>query len=180
MLNGALARRYARALFELATQMEVLDQIDAEMKGFTALLAENQEVRTILNHPNIGLSDKKAIVEKIGADFSRITLSFFYLLIESRRQNLLGLVGREFARMADTARGIIEVCLTSATALTAQQEESLQKAMETQTGGTVRLILVVDPALIGGARLQIGDTVMDGSVRTALDKMRNDLRKVSI
>jgi F-type H+-transporting ATPase subunit delta len=177
MLNGALARRYARALFDLATQMKVLDRIDADMKGFTALLAENREVRTILNHPNIGLSEKKALVAKVCAGFSRITLNFYYLLIESRRQNLLELVGREFARMADAARNVIEVGLTSAVPLTPQQEEGLRKALAAQTGGTVRLIAAVDPALIGGARLRIGDTVLDGSVQTALDKMRDDLRK---
>lgn len=180
MLNGALAKRYARALFELAGQMKVLDQIDAELKEFSALLAEHQEMYTILNHPNIGLSDKKTIVTNICKGYSQTTLTFLCLLVESRRQNLFAMISREFARMADAARNMVEVKLISAAPLTDQQEKDLIQALAAQTGGNIRLIKAVDSDLIGGVKLQIGDTVIDGTVQTALSKMRSDLRKVSI
>jgi F-type H+-transporting ATPase subunit delta len=180
MLSGALAKRYARALFDLTTQMKIADQVDTELTEFSSLLDSNREMRSVLNHPNVGLSKKKDIVSKVCSGYSKTTLNFIFLLIESRRQNLAGPVSREFSRMADEVRGVTEVLLTSAVPLTEQQDKELMKILETQTGGKIRLITTVDPELIGGAKLRIGDTVMDGTVRTALQSMHNDLRKVGV
>ncbi|MCL1853382.1 MAG: ATP synthase F1 subunit delta [Peptococcaceae bacterium] len=193
MLDGALAKRYARALFELAIgppeaaglpdetgSMKLLDQIDAELKEFAALLADHRQLHTILNHPNIGLSDKKTLVSRVCEGYSQVTLSFLYLLIESRRQGLFKLIAREFARMADAARHVVEVKLTCAGPLSDKQEKELTAVLAAQTGSTIRLVQSVDEDLIGGAKVQIGDTVMDGSVRAALRKMHSDLRKASL
>jgi len=179
MLNGALARRYAQALFELADQMKVLDQIVAELRDFNDLLARNQEMRYVLNHPNISLTAKKDILKKVCPTYSDITLHFIYLLIDRRRQNLLALISKEFSRMADRARQIVEVKITSAVVLEPQQEEQISLMLREKTSSTIRLVTAVDETLIGGAKLQIGDRVIDGTVRAALKKIREELKKAS-
>ncbi|AFV03905.1 ATP synthase delta chain [Dehalobacter sp. UNSWDHB] len=181
MLNGALAHRYAQALFELAVEMSVLDQIDKELHDLAEIVAQNNELKVLLNHPNIEAETKKKVLAKILDDtVSDMTSHFVYLLIDRRRQNLLSLVQREFARLANEARNLIEAKVTSATALTPAQEEKLKEMIARSTGKNVRLLSEVNPTLIGGAKLQVGDRVMDGSITTALSKIRDELKKTSL
>lgn len=180
MLNGALARRYAQALFELALEMSVLDRIDKELKELSDLIAANTDLKYLLNHPNIEVETKKEILGKIvDSDVTVIAKHFLFLLIDRRRQNLLALIQREFSRLANDARNIVEAKVTSVTALTPAQEERLKQTIARMTGKNVNLFAEVKPELIGGAKLQIGDRVMDGSVATALQKMREELKKSS-
>ncbi|NLP45062.1 MAG: F0F1 ATP synthase subunit delta [Peptococcaceae bacterium] len=180
MLNGALARRYAQALFELAVEVSLLDQVDAELQELTKLIAENSELRHLLNHPNIEAKTKKEVLNKIlDQNISDITRHFFYLLIDRRRQNLTKHIQREFTRLANEARNVIEAQIVSAVPLAEAQEEKLKQVIAKATGKNVRLTTSVDSTLIGGAKLQIGDRVMDGSIATALEKLRNQLKKSS-
>jgi len=180
MLNGVLARRYAQALFELAVEMAVLDQIDGELRDISQLVANNQELKYLLNHPNVEVEAKKDVLGKIvDTGASELSRHFVYLLVDRRRQNLLALIQREFSRLANEARNIVEAKVTSATELNASQEEKLKQVILKCTGKNVQLVAEVNPDLIGGAKLQIGDRVMDGSISTALYKMREELRKTS-
>jgi F-type H+-transporting ATPase subunit delta len=180
MLNGALARRYAQALFELAVEMSILDQVDGELRDLTELLSSNKELKYLLNHPNIEVEAKKEILGKIlDKSASEISRHFLFLLIDRRRQNLVALIQREFSRLANEARNIVEANVTSAAKLTSSQEEKLKQVITNFTGKNVQLHVEVSPDLIGGAKLQIGDRVMDGSISTALNKMREKLKKSS-
>jgi len=180
MLNGALARRYAGALFELAVEMSALDQIDNELRDISDLITNNSELKYLLNHPNIEDRVKKETLGKIvGSNSSEIAKHFLYLLIDRRRQNLIALVQREFTRLANEARDIVEAKVISATPLTPSQEEKLRQVITQGTGKKVQLKALVDSNLIGGAKLQIGDRVMDGSISSALYKIREELRKTS-
>ncbi|KUO61980.1 MAG: ATP synthase F0F1 subunit delta [Gracilibacter sp. BRH_c7a] len=180
MLSGALARRYAQALFELAIETSVLDQIDTEMKTISEIFRYNKELKYLLNHPNVDDESKKDILEKIFEKrISDVTKHFLYLLIDRRRHNLLELIQREFTRLADKALNIVEAKVISATELNSSHEERLKKVISNTTGKNVRLITEVNSELIGGAKLQIGDCVMDGSIATALCKLREEMRKSS-
>jgi F-type H+-transporting ATPase subunit delta len=116
------------------------------------------------------------ILDQSVSDLSR---HFLFLLIDRRRQNLFALIQREFSRLANEARHIVEVKVASALTLTANQEDQLRQVIAQSTGKNVQLQTEVKPELIGGVRLQIGDRVMDGSIATALSKMREELRKAS-
>jgi len=180
MLNGALARRYVQALFELAVEMKVLDQIDSELRDLAQLIANNQELKYLLNHPNIEDEAKKETLGKIlDSSVSELSRHFLFLLIDRRRQNLITLIQREFSRLANEARNIVEAKVTSAASLSSGQVEKLKQIIAKSTGKNVQLLTDVDPGLIGGAKLQIGDRVMDGSISTALNKMREELKKSS-
>jgi len=180
MLNGALARRYAQALFELAVEMSVLDRIDSELRFLAELITQNKELRYLLNHPNIESNEKKKIFEEIFAEnVSQISKHFIFLLIDRRRQNLLALIQREFRRLANEKRNLLQVKVMSATTMSPEQQEKLTQAIAKSTGKNIELVAEVRPELIGGAKLQIGDRVMDGSVATALNKFRMELMKAS-
>ncbi|MDQ7093031.1 ATP synthase F1 subunit delta [Desulfosporosinus sp. PR] len=179
MINGSLARRYSQALFEIASQTS-LDTIDADLRELTKLIEENEEVKSTLLHPHVSLNVKKSIMDKLlGDDFSEITRNFFYLLIDKKRENLLPFIQREFSKLADEARQVVEAKVASAIELSASQLEGLKKAIGRMTGKDVRIKSEVRGELIGGVLIQVGDRVMDGTIAHALNRMREDLRRTS-
>ncbi|WP_206811212.1 F0F1 ATP synthase subunit delta [Paradesulfitobacterium ferrireducens] len=178
MLSGALARRYAQALFELAVETDSLDQIQEELQGLTELVQSNTEVEQVLYHPHISLTEKKSLMDKlVGDQVGETVRNFLHLLIDRRRQNLLPLIVREFTQLADDKRQVIEAKVLSAVSLTPSQEERLKKELSRLTGKDVRLVSELRPELIGGVMVQVGDRVFDGTVAHSLERMREELRK---
>lgn len=179
MLKGALARRYAQALFDIAVQEKNLDAIEAELQELTGLIEQNAEVAHVLYHPHISLSEKKSLMQKIFAGQLSLTVqNFLNLLIDRRRQNYLADIARDFSLLADQERNIIEATVASATPLNENQELRLQKELVRLTGKNVRMVKEVRPELIGGVLVQIGDRVMDGTVAFQLQRMRQSLSHV--
>jgi F-type H+-transporting ATPase subunit delta len=179
MINGALARRYSQALFKIASETS-LDPIDTDLRELTKLVEENEEVKNALLHPHISVSDKKAIMDKLlGEDFGATTRHFLYLLIDRKRESLLPFIQHEFTRLADEARQVVEAKVASAIALSAPQLDDLKQAIGRMTGKDVRIISEVRAELIGGILIQVGDSVMDGTIAHALQKMRAGLRRTS-
>lgn len=175
MLNGALARRYAQALYEIGSQKD-LKQIEAELQELTGLIQDNAEVAHLLYHPHIPLTEKKLLMDKLtSGDLSETVRHFLYLLIDRRRQNLLPDIQQEFGLFVDKARNIIEARVASATPLSTSQEKHLQKELARISGKDVRMVKEIRPELIGGVLVQIGDQVMDGTVAHKLSQIRLSL-----
>lgn len=150
MINGSLARRYSQALFEIASETS-LDAIDADLRDLTQLIEENEEVKSTLLHPHISLNIKKAIMDKLLGDIGEVTRHFFYLLIDRKRENLLPDIQREFSKLADEARQVVEAKVASAVELSASQLDDLKKAIGRMTGKDVRIKSEVRGELIGDA-----------------------------
>lgn len=175
MLKGAIAHRYAQALFDIAAQ-DNLDAIEAELQELTQLIEENAEVAHVLYHPHISLSEKKDLMNKIFAGQLSVTVrNFLNLLIDRRRQNYLPDIARDFSRLADGARNIVEAKVSSAIPLSEIQEQRLLGELARITGKNVRMVKEVRPELIGGVMVQIGDRVMDGTVAFKLQRIRQSL-----
>ncbi len=175
MLKGAIAQRYAQALFDIAIK-ENLDGIEAEVQELSKLVEENTEVSYVLYHPHISISEKKEVFNKILAgNVSETVRKFLNILLDRRRQNYLGDIVQEFGRLADIARNIVEAKVTSAVPLNEAQEQRLTQELVRITGKNVRMIKEVNPELIGGLKVQIGDRVMDGTVAYKLQQIRQNL-----
>jgi len=179
MINGALVRRYSQALFNIASETS-LDPIDNDLRELTKLVEENGEVKSVLLHPHISVKEKKSVMDKLlGEDFGATTRHFLYLLIDKKRESLLPFIQREFTRLADEARHVVEAKVSSAMALSASQLDDLKQAIGRKTGKDVRIVSEVRAELIGGILIQVGDSVMDGTIAHALERMRVDLRRNS-
>lgn len=175
MLSGALAQRYAQALFEIANETS-LDSFDTELRELTQIIEEHEEITQVLYHPHIPLSEKKSLINKLfEGQVSETLRNFLFLLIDRRRQNFLKPIQQEFARMSDEARQIVEAKVVSATPLSDGQVERLKNGLARLTGKNIRLVSELRPELIGGALVQVGDRVIDGSVAHALNRMRKKL-----
>ncbi len=187
MLRGAVAGRYAEALYELASQEKVLpryksavDRVEEELKGVEKVINENPDLQKIFYHPQITPADKKEILSKIfGGKVSRLTANFLALLVDRRREAFFRDIVAEYVKLANASRNIAEARVTSAVELTAEEKARLNEVLARLTGKKVKATYTVDPALIGGVVVRIGDKIIDGSIKTRLATLKERLLAIS-
>ena len=179
MASASAARRYAKALFEIAREDGRVDAIRGELRGLGQLLEENEDLSAVLFRPLHPAPQRRAVldgvVEKLQA--SPVLRSFYSFLIDQRRLVDLATIEAEFGRLADVAAGLVVAKVRTASALTDEQQARLQRALSARTGTMVTLEIELDADLLGGLVAQVGDTVFDGSLRTQLGQLRAGLSK---
>jgi F-type H+-transporting ATPase subunit delta len=176
MLSGAVARRYAQALFELAVEVKLLNEFEVQLKALAKAISDNPEIQKVLFHPQISPANKQELLHKIfEGQLSPQIKNFVNMIIDRRRQNFIVDIYTEYKQLADNAHNILEARIKSAVALGEQQQAQLQSNLSKLTGKSIRLVAEVDPSLIGGVVVKIGDRVIDGSVAGRLAKLREAL-----
>ena len=173
--NRSTARRYAEAAFEIA---ERDGSVDAWLDAFAAsesLLAEPGLTRLLAN-PAVPAASRHALLEQVAGD--RITggpRRLLQLLVARGRIERLPEVAREFRRLYRLREGITQASVTSAAPLTESEVAALTAQLAGMTGGKVEVSLSVDPELLGGVQVRLGDRLIDGSVRGRLERLRSKL-----
>lgn len=177
MLVGAVARRYAQALYEIAVDNETLDKQQEELRGVTEIIEQEPDLWKIIHHPQVTVTNKKEMITQLFADqVSQTTLNFLYLIIDRHREAYLSGITAEYIRLANEARNIIEAVVISARELNEGQKQQLAKVLSRLAGKDVNPQYKVDPALIGGLQVRIGDKVIDGSVKYKLETLKQSLK----
>lgn len=176
MSQQAVARRYAEALFELALEKNLLEQVERDLGRVTGLLKENLDLRSVFfNQLLPGNMKREVFAGVLGAEYEEITRNFIFLLFEKRRESYLFDIYREYVRLANQERNIMEAEMWTATEIPSQDKEALEKKLSQFTGKNIRLEYKVDPQLLGGAVLKIGDKVLDGSIANRLARLKENL-----
>jgi F-type H+-transporting ATPase subunit delta len=172
------AARYARALFDVGVgEGASLDRLEADLSGFAALLRSNGALAGVLGNPAIPAARKRGVVEQLLArhPLSPIVSRLLLLLADHDRIGLVPDIAEAFrTRLMDHAR-IVRAEVTTAMPLPPDRLEALQQGLARATGRQVQIAPRVDPRIIGGAIARIGSTVYDGSVKTQLQKLRQQL-----
>ncbi|MHB8155833.1 MAG: F0F1 ATP synthase subunit delta [Desulfocucumaceae bacterium] len=180
MLRGAVGGRYAEALYEIAEREKAVDAVEQELLAVEAIVSENRDLQKMLYHPRITPEDKKSLLnELLSGKVSEVTLEFLKLLVDRQREQFLADIVGSFVNLANRARNITEAQITSAMDLTANEKQELAAVLNKVTGKKVETSYKVDPSLIGGVVVRIGDRVIDGSIRTRLATLREHLRQIS-
>jgi len=176
-LNGAVARRYAAALADVAIERKITERARQDLDAFAAAFAEASDLRNFLESPTIGRGAKQEAIEKIAArmDLSPAVRNFVYLLVDHRRTELLREIQQAFHVELNTRLGIAEAEVTSARELGAEERKRLTAALEQRTGKKIEARFREDQSLVGGAVVRVGSTVYDGSVREQLTRLREQL-----
>jgi len=176
MRETRVARRYAAALFARAKALDVVDLVESDLGLITYSLDTIPRLADALHSPLIPAAKKREIVTHIFRDkIHELTLHYLYLLIDKRREALIRYTEPEFIRLANEARGIVVARLTMAVEPTEAELARLKEKLSAHTGKRVELQLQIDPSIIGGVVVRIGDTVMDGSVAGFLAQLRERL-----
>jgi F-type H+-transporting ATPase subunit delta len=175
--SHAAARRYARAIFQLAGEEDRRDATLGEIDLLAGLLAENDELAEVLYRPLYPLAERRAAFDAVAARLGLgVTVKrFVEFLLHQHRMRDFPLIVEELHRLADEAAGRVEAEIVSAAALAGPQLERVRRALADRTGREVRVTPRVDPTLIGGIVARVGNLVFDGSVRAQLEQLRTKL-----
>jgi F-type H+-transporting ATPase subunit delta len=179
MVTGSLARRYARAVIEIGTANGTLDKMGADLRALATAMHSSPELVTALTNPAIRRADRRrvieALLERIGA--APHTRNLVYLLLDGERMASVEAISREVNAMIEARSGRVSAEVTSARPLDATQLSQIINALEKLSGKKVAVTRREDPALLGGVVAKVGDTVYDGSLRTQLRTLRDELTK---
>ena len=176
MLNMELARKYARAIFELACEDDALLEYGVDLAKVQRLYTECPELKAYLCNPNIQPEDKKSLLKEVFAGGVRETvLNFLLLLIDKRRMMVFDAISTIFGQLSNEKLGIAVADVTTVDELTSEQMKALTEKLEAITGKQVTLREHRDPSLIGGVVVRIGDRRIDGSIKGRLAAMTAEL-----
>jgi F-type H+-transporting ATPase subunit delta len=171
-----VARRYAQAAFEVARERGHVDRWLAELERLVGLL-DGTEAGAFLAAPQVPFEAKQEFVEQILDDFLPEVRNFVLLLTRRRRIRLLPRIYEEFGRLANEYRGIVVAEVTSAVPLDDADKAVIIRQLSELTGRRVILRTQVDPAILGGLIVRMGDKLIDGSLRTRLERLRETLTR---
>ena len=173
--RATAARRYAEAAFSVAVRDDTVDAWRSELGSAASIVSEERIGRALAN-PSIPLETRTATAEAtFGPLVGRQVLNLIGLLLRRGRIEELPRLAAEFRRLDDERQGVTHATATSASSLTADEVRALTQRLERYTGGRVELAVEVDPSLLGGLVVQVGDRLIDGSVRSRLERLRNQL-----
>ena len=169
-------RRYALAIMEIASQNGTIDRWSEVVDALEALTAQTAYVEALQAD---GLADDRfrAIIEQVVPGVAPVELNLFRLLRRKNRLQLGGSIASYYRELRDEARNIVHATVTTAQPLEPERETAIREALQVRTGGEVALETNVDEALLGGVVVRIGDTMIDGSVRSRLRRLRQELRE---
>lgn len=178
MSSNAVARRYARALADLASELGTLDPVAKDLEAFGSAVISHGDLSAALGNPSFTRAERKSVVEavvgqlKLGAT----TRNFLFLLVDNDRIGGFTEILSAFRAAWDERSGRVRAHVTSASKLDQKTLDTLKEQVAKLTSATeVILAADVDPSLIGGIVTRVGDKVLDGSIRTQLNTLRTRL-----
>ncbi|MEX1173007.1 MAG: F0F1 ATP synthase subunit delta [Chloroflexota bacterium] len=169
------ARRYAEAAFEVGLRDGTVERWRTELEAAASVVGDERALRALAN-PSIPFDQRSvavaALLKGIASDQAQ---NLVQLLLRRGRIEELPRVAAEFRRLDDRRQGITHATATSASELTPDEVRALTQRLEQSTGGRIALDVQVDPSLLGGLVVRVGDRLIDGSVRGRLERLRNQL-----
>lgn len=174
-----IAEVYAHALFEVAGEHDALDRVHDELGEMADALAENRDLQVFFFSPYFSSQEKKDGIAKIVSGADERFVNFLELLAERHRLPVLMRIRRRFDQLWAEERKLLPVSLTSAVELDEGLVKDVGKRIEEQTGRQVELSSKVDPDVLGGLVLRVGNMVLDASVRSRLERLRKQVAKAA-
>ncbi len=172
-----IARRYGTALADVVLKTGETQTVSSELKSWEEMLASSSDLRSALANPAIAHLDKTKVLESLIAKTnpSKTTANFLRVLQRNSRLTELSEINEKFAAVLEERSGHVAAEVTSARELSADQKGELKSNLEKLTGKQVQLNFGIDENIIGGVVTRVGSTVYDGSVRTQLENLKEQL-----
>jgi len=172
-----IAQVYARSLFEVAKEKGNLDRVREELGEIAEALDSNRELSVFFFSPYFSTEEKKSGLESVISGADPIVVNFLELLVENRRMPVIFRVRRAFDRLWEEENKLLPVQITSAVALDSDVVERIGEEIGRQTGRKVELTADVDPDVLGGIVLRVGNSILDASIRNRLEQLRKQVAR---
>lgn len=178
--QGGLAQRYAAALLELAEEKRALDAVSADLAALGHMIADSDDFQKLISSPLIERADQARAIGAVAkaAGFGELTQRFVGLVAANRRLFALPAIIKAFQKMLADKRGEVAAEVTAAHALTDAQKAAVSEAIKRVVGGKVSIDMKIDPSLLGGLIVRVGSRMIDGSVKTKLQKLQLAMKGV--
>ncbi|THB62698.1 MAG: F0F1 ATP synthase subunit delta [Desulfovibrio sp.] len=181
MTGNIVARRYAKALFAMGKK-KGLDELKTYGKDLDALaqvLEDSPELLRVFRNPIFSADEKRTVVEKVlgQAGVSNIVKNFCFLLADKDRLAELPDIAAVYSAQLDEEDGVVRGQLITAVELAGDKQEAVKAKLESQSGRKLVLDFGVDPAILGGVVVKVGERVMDASLRAQLDMMKENIKR---
>jgi ATP synthase F1 delta subunit len=167
-----LAQVYGRSLFEVAREQGKLDELREQLGQFADAVSENHDLAVFFFSPYFSTQEKQDALERMLDGADQALLNFLALLIENHRMPVIFRIRQEYERLWNEENKTLSVEITSAIALDEQTTESLGKTIGERAGRKVTLAARVDPDILGGIIIRVGNSILDASIRNRLEQLR--------
>jgi F-type H+-transporting ATPase subunit delta len=170
--GAVVARVYAQALFAIAKQKGIVDDVHDDLAVMRTALEKSPQFRRLLESPKVSLEQAERVIrDTFGPIAGTPAFNLLLLLIEKRRQGAFDRIVEEYSAMRDAERSERRATIATAAPLDDATRARIAGALGAKAGVRVLLEERVDPSLLGGVLVRVGDTLVDGTLRTALDRM---------
>jgi F-type H+-transporting ATPase subunit delta len=170
-----IAQVYSRALFEVASEQDSLDRVHDELGAFADAMAESRELMAFFFSPYFSAKEKKEGLERAVTGASPAFTNFLQALIERHRMPAIFRIRAEFDALWDEARKLLPVQIISAIALDEDEVRNLGERIGRQVDRQVQVSADVDPDILGGVVLRVGNVILDASIRNRLEQLRKQV-----
>ncbi len=172
-----IAQVYSRSLFEVAKEQGKLDEIREQLGEFADALSENRDLQLFLFSPYFSTPEKKDGLHRIVEGGDQALINFLELMIEKHRMPLLFRIRRQFEALWQDEHRLLPVQVTSAIELDEKTIEQIKERIHEQTDREVELTTEVNPDILGGIVLRVGNSILDASIRNRLEQVRRQLAR---
>jgi ATP synthase F1 delta subunit len=172
-----IAQVYARALFEVAKERDNLDEIHDELDAFTQALENNRELAVFFFSPYFSSEEKKNGLKRVVTGADPAFMNFLEALLERHRMPVIFRIRARFEQLWDEEKKLLPVEVTSSVELDEKTVQSIGERIGEQTGQTVELSSKVDPDILGGLVVRVGNFVLDASIRNRLNQLRKQVAR---
>jgi len=178
MRQATVARNYAEALLALGAKADNREGFGAMIRDVAHAMEQDETLHRFLESPRVSAEDKNKVLGKAFSDrVPRLFLRFLYTLVRNRRQMLIPAIASEYNTLLDEAEGRVHADVTVASPMSDDDVKRLGAKLSSVLGKTVVPHVTVNPAIVGGVVVKIGDTVMDGSVQRRIDRLAQAMRE---
>ena len=175
MASTRAAIRYAKAILDLANSKGVAEAVNNDMKSIAAAIETNTELSTFIQNPTTKVEVKESALLEVFADVNGVTKGLFHLLFENKRFEILDAIAVEYSKVFDQSNGIEVAKVTTAIPMDAALEAKVLAKIATLSDKKITIENIVDPSIIGGFILRIGDNQYNASVANRLQVLKREL-----
>ncbi|PGS52707.1 F0F1 ATP synthase subunit delta [Bacillus sp. AFS041924] len=176
MSNEIVAKRYANALFELATEQNLVETVEHDLQVVKKEYVGNLELNKFIQHPGVTKESKKSVLNDTFASISETVLNLVCLLVDRGRVSIIPNLVTEYVKIANETRNIADATVYSVTAMSSKELDKIGALFASKLGkNSIRLKNEIDPSLIGGYKVRVGNRIFDGSLKNKLVRIEREL-----